>query len=55
MIRYLSLVQSEDPKAHEEKRKQYYKLLLDKKIKEPKEQTLLYYKIFKDYSNSNDG
>ena len=37
--------------SYEEKRKQYYKLLLDKKIKEPKEQTLLYYKIFKDYSN----
>ena len=33
------------------KRKQYHKMLLEGKIKEPKEQTLLYYKIFKDLSN----
>ena len=33
------------------KRKQYHKMLLEGKIKEPKEQTLLYYKIFRDMSN----
>ena len=38
--------------SFEEKRKQYHKLLLEGKIKEPKEQTLLYYKIFKDLSNN---
>ena len=38
--------------SFEEKRKQYHKLLLEGKIKEPKEQTLLYYKIFKDMSNN---
>ena len=36
---------------YQTKRKQYHKMLLEGKIKEPKEQTLLYYKIFKDYSN----
>ena len=38
--------------SFEEKRKQYHKLLLEGKIKEPKEQTLLYYNIFKDLSNN---
>ena len=37
--------------SFEEKRKQYHKMLLEGKIKEPKEATLLYYKIFKDLSN----
>ena len=36
---------------YDSKRKQYHKMLLEGKIKEPKEQTLLYYKIFKDMSN----
>ena len=36
---------------YDSKRKQYHKMLLEGKIKEPKEQTLLYYKIFKDLSN----
>ena len=38
--------------SFEEKRKQYHKMLLEGKIKEPKEATLLYYKIFKDMSNN---
>ena len=33
------------------KRQQYFKMLNDKKIAQPKEATLLYYKIFKDMSN----
>ena len=37
---------------YDSKRKQYHKMLLEGKIKEPKEQTLLYYKIFKDMSNN---
>ena len=37
--------------SFEEKRKQYHKLLLEGKIKEPKQQTLEYYKIFRDMSN----
>ena len=37
--------------SYEEKRKQYHRLLLDCKIKEPKQQTLEYYKIFRDMSN----
>ena len=36
---------------YDSKRKQYHKMLLEGKIKEPKEQTLLYYKIFRDMSN----
>ena len=36
---------------YDTKRKQYHKMLLEGKIKEPKEATLLYYKIFKDMSN----
>ena len=36
---------------YQTKRKQYHKMLQEGKIKEPKKQTLLYYKIFKDYSN----
>ena len=36
---------------YDTKRKQYHKMLLEGKIKEPKEATLLYYKIFKDLSN----
>ena len=36
---------------YDSKRKQYHKMLLEGKIKEPKEATLLYYKIFKDLSN----
>ena len=36
---------------YDSKRKQNHKMLLEGKIKEPKEQTLLYYKIFKDLSN----
>ena len=37
---------------YDTKRKQYHKMLMEGKIKEPKEQTLLYYKIFKDMSNN---
>ena len=37
--------------SFEEKRKQYHKLLFEGKIKEPKQQTLEYYKIFRDMSN----
>ena len=37
---------------YDTKRKQYHKMLLEGKIKEPKETTLLYYKIFKDMSNN---
>ena len=37
---------------YDTKRKQYHKMLLEGKIKEPKEQTLVYYKIFKDMSNN---
>ena len=36
---------------YDSKRKQYHKMLLEGKIKEPKEATLLYYKIFKDLSD----
>ena len=36
---------------YDSKRKLYHKMLLEGKIKEPKEQTLLYYKIFWDMSN----
>ena len=36
---------------YDSKRKQYHKMLLEGKIKEPKEATLLYYKIFRDMSN----
>ena len=36
---------------YDSKRKQYHKMLLEGKIKEAKEQTLLYYKIFRDMSN----
>ena len=36
---------------YDSKRKQYHKMLLEGKIKEPKEATLLYYKIFKDMSD----
>ena len=36
---------------YDTKRKQYHKMLLEGKIREPKEATLLYYKIFKDMSN----
>ena len=36
---------------YDTKRKQYHKMLLEGKIKEPKEATLLYYKIFRDISN----
>ena len=35
----------------ESKRLQYFKMLSEKKIAQPKEATLLYYKIFKDMSN----
>ena len=35
----------------ESKRQQYFKMLNEKKIAQPKEATLLYYKIFKDMSN----
>ena len=37
---------------YDTKRKQYHKMLMEGKIKEPKEATLLYYKIFKDLSNN---
>ena len=37
---------------YDTKRKQYHKMLMEGKIKEPKEATLLYYKIFKDMSNN---
>ena len=36
---------------YDTKRKQYHKMLLEGKIKEPKEATLIYYKIFRDMSN----
>ena len=36
---------------YDTKRKQYHKMLLEGKIKEPKKTTLLYYQIFKDMSN----
>ena len=36
---------------YDSKRKQYHKMLLEGKIKEPKEATLIYYKIFRDMSN----
>ena len=37
---------------YDTKRKQYHKMLLEGKIKEPKEATLIYYKIFRDMSNN---
>ena len=36
---------------YDSKRIQYHKMLMDGKIKEPKEATLIYYKIFRDMSN----